>query len=1300
VAQNASTAWDGSYRFMASYPGFRSTGWGYGSRCTNTGTGADFLGICEGTFKLHLVPAENDPVNLSCAISNAPPSAHIPKEDIGEPVNVISGNVWLEETDAIIPGIGTGLRLVRRYNSLLANRGVGGAFGRGWTHTYEQNLTFPSIDVIKLRAANGESMWFEDFNADATYNALLPVLEASWIVHSGNVYTRYFKNGGSETYDSSGRLTSQSDPSSNAVTFVYDANGRLETVTDSGGRSLTLTYDATSKVASVSGPAGVMASYRYGATGPLETVSYPDGAGYTFTTDGAAQILSVVDASGRVVVTHTYDVNGRGLTSARPDGQERYTFYYLMQNTLVADANGNVTDYEWTSIRGLTPRITRVTGSCASCGGGATGETQSWTYDDNGSIVSYTDAQQNVSTFTYDAAGNLLTETTPSGTTTYTYDAQGRTLTVTRPGGGLTTYTHGPAGPLTITEKITNSQNRTTTLTYTSQGKLQTITDPRSKTTTLGYDSSGDLTSVTDPLTHATTFGYDSLGRRTTVTDGLSHTTTTAYDARGRVTRITDALSKSTDFGYDLSGLRTTVTDALRRTTTYNYDDYGRLVSVVDPLGGTTRYGYDAGSNLVSLTDARDKTTSFSYDVFNRVSAVTYPGGAQETYVYDDAGRLFKRRDRKNVITTYTYDTSGRLTGKSYSDGTTPSVTYTYDSAGRLATAANGTDTLTWTYDLAGQLLSEQSSKNSSTVANTFDLGGNRLTVSLNGTLFTTNAYDDASRLSTIARGTNVFTFGYDNANRRTSLAYPNSISTSYTYDDVSRLTNLTAALSGTTVTQSVYTYDAVGNRLTKTHPDYGETYEYDPTYRLTRVARGTTNFWQYGYDPIGNRLTAQVDQAVTTATYNDLNQLVSQAGGGLLRVRGHLNEPGTATVNAQPTRALPGNAFESTITATTGTNTIAVVGTDVSSNVASQSYQVSLSGGSATYSYDSNGNLTQKVEGTDTWTYEWDAENHLKRVLKNSVEQARFAYDPLGRRVEKVAGVTTTYTYDDEAILREISGATTLKYVHGPGFDQPLAQEDGGGVLGHVHADGLGSIVKTTNSAGAVTATRWYDAFGNLELGATNGFSFTGREWDSETGLYYYRARYYEPRIGRFLSEDPLGFHAGVNFYAYVDSRPTTLTDPSGMLAYLRCEVIPPGNYWGWKGLGLSLTGAKHCWIEVECAGKWQATYELQGPGKSGNPRGLPARGVPSAARSQGTTAAAIRNCNQSGPTCPSDCSFENEIERQYHAAGENRPTYFEGGPNSNSFVQRVIRNSGGAVSFPAGALPSSLNNATGVCP
>jgi RHS repeat-associated protein len=478
-------------------------------------------------------------------------------------------------------------------------------------------------------------------------------------------------------------------------------------------------------------------------------------------------------------------------------------------------------------------------------------------------------------------------------------------------------------------------------------------------------------------------------------------------------------------------------------------------------------------------------------------------------------------------------------------------ATYTYDSRGRLLTAANGTDTLAWTYDLAGQLLSESSSKNSSTVAYTYDLGGNRLSVSLGGTVFVTYAYDDASRLATITRASSNFAFGYDDANHRTSMTYPNGITTGYSYDDLNRLTRLKADLGATPITDFLYAYDNAGNRTRKQQLDYTEDYSYDPLYRLTGVERsaGLTGIWHYGYDTVGNRVTAQTNDSVLTSIFNEKNQLTNSSGGGTLKLRGTLNEPGTAKVNGSPARMLAGNVFEATIQATTGTNTFAVEATDQSANVTTKNYQVSVSATGAIYTYDPNGNLTQKVEGPDTWTYEWTAENLLKRVLKNSVEQARFAYDPNGRRVEKViGGITTTYLHSGLDVLREQSGTVRL-YVHGPAVDEPLAIDDGSGALSYYQADELGSVVSTTNSAGAIAQSRQYDAWGNLLTGATVGsYAFAGREWEPETQLYFYRARFYDAKIGRFLSEDPLGFQADGNFYRYVLDNPVNLIDPMGL--------------------------------------------------------------------------------------------------------------------------------------------------------
>ena len=185
-----------------------------------------------------------------------------------------------------------------------------------------------------------------------------------------------------------------------------------------------------------------------------------------------------------------------------------------------------------------------------------------------------------------------------------------------------------------------------------------------------------------------------------------------------------------------------------------------------------------------------------------------------------------------------------------------------------------------------------------------------------------------------------------------------------------------------------------------------------------------------------------------------------------------------------------------------------------------------------------------------------WNALNELIAVTKNAVIQASYSYDPQGRRVQKVAGsTTTTWTHSKHDILRQEEATASVtsisRFVHSGGIDQPLAQEDGTtGSLAYLHSDALGSIVRHTSSTGTSISSTTYNPWGDVSSGPPAGFAFTGREGDAETGLYYYRARYYDPRLGQFISEDELGRDTGTNLYAYVSGRVTLATDPSGYAA------------------------------------------------------------------------------------------------------------------------------------------------------
>jgi RHS repeat-associated protein len=216
----------------------------------------------------------------------------------------------------------------------------------------------------------------------------------------------------------------------------------------------------------------------------------------------------------------------------------------------------------------------------------------------------------------------------------------------------------------------------------------------------------------------------------------------------------------------------------------------------------------------------------------------------------------------------------------------------------------------------------------------------------------------------------------------------------------------------------------------------------------------------------------------------------------------------------------------------------------------------------STQYAYDLNGNRIQKTESGIITNYTYDDENRLVRITKGS-DVITYAYDPFGRRIEKnVNGVITRYLYDQGAIIAayDSKGSVTARYIHGLNIDEPLAIQLSKKNYFY-HTDGLGSIVTLTNSSGSTAQTYSYDSFGN---NTPNGsisqpFTFTAREYDSETGLYFYRARYYDPKVGRFVTKDPIGFEGGdYNLYNYVGGNPVNNNDPYGLFQW-----VNPITYW-----------------------------------------------------------------------------------------------------------------------------------------
>ena len=914
-----------------------------------------------------------------------------------------------------------------------------------------------------------------------------------------------FKDGSTRIFDGNGRLLSLADRNGNQTTIGYDGSNRIATVTDPAGRVLIFNYGnsaSPNQVSSIQDSVGTLANYVYDANNNLTQVTYADGSFLAMTYDSSNQLTNVTDTNGKTLETHTYDSSRRGLTSARANGVDAISVAYIPYGSPYAylgDSQGHYTSYYYNYVGG-EGLITSVSGSgCDSCG--ARGNS-SFTYDALGNRTSSTDALGRVTNYSYDLSANLLTKSTALNsnnlTWTYTYNGLGEILTASDPVGNATTNTYDGNGNLLSTTTPSPdgvTAGSTSTFTYDSKGEVITAKDPLANQSTIAYTPQGLLASVTDPANNRTSFTYDGRGNRLTTTDAANNTTSYTYDLLNHLTAITYPDSTTKRFTYDSRGRRNSATDQNGKQTTYAYDDADRLLSVTDAASNSMQYAYDTENNLLSLKDANSHSTSFAYDAYGRVTKTTFPSTLTESYSYDGVGNILSKTDRKGNTINYSYDALNRLTQKSYPSGTP--VSYTYDSLSRLTQSSDASGTYQFTFDNMGRLIGTTTNYSfltgkTFTTSYSYDAASNRTGFIDPENGSTMYAYDTLNRLQTLtppaAISAGSFGFSYDVLSRRTQMTRPNNVTTNYAYDNLSRLLSVLHQASGSTIDGASYTVDSAGNRTAKTDQRLAliTNYTYDSIYQLLAATQSGTTAESYTYDSVGNRLSSL---GVASYTNNSSNEL-------------------TATSNA-------------------------------------------------TYGYDSNGNTTSKADSTGTTNYTWDFENRLTGVtLPGSGGAVTFRYDPFARRIQKsfTQGTTTTTTnflYDADNLIEEVdpNGNVLARHAQGLTIDEPLAMLRSS-TTSYYHADGLGSVTSLSNTAGGLAQNYSYDSFGKQTSSSgslTNPFQYTAREFDGETGLYFYRARYFDPSSGRFSNEDPIGFRAGTNFYSYAANSPTNTTDPLG---------------------------------------------------------------------------------------------------------------------------------------------------------
>ncbi|HSU60203.1 MAG TPA: RHS repeat-associated core domain-containing protein [Bryobacteraceae bacterium] len=1028
------------------------------------------------------------------------------KISIGHPVDVSTGIMFETYEDVVLPGR-LSLSWKRQYSTALLISDPG-LLGQGWSTPYSCRLTrYPG--GFHLLGPEGDLQEFDDPAGAIGDGGILRSLGTFQDLRrdgSRYVLTRWSASGGSalrflfpEIAGSPMPLASIENFNGGAVDFFYDAANRLVRLEQRRERrALELEYDSSGllvlvNVVTASRKRYSAVEYEYDLQRRLTSVRAVTGHPERYVYDPGGRIVREIRRDGGVF-SFGYDAEGRCIRTSGLDHYDEKSFrYHDRANwTEVTDSLANVWRYEWNAsgqvVRSLSPR----------------GAVTTREYDEYGRIRAATDPRGGKTEFIFDERGDRSGIRLPDGREwNCRFDTQHQFLEITTPAGTVWNFEYDQRGRI---EHITHPAGLEWH--HVWRGEDMVITrNSNGGVWHYDWDEFGQLRRAVTTAGATVKREYNELGFCTAVLDSRHGDSRFEWNLAGRLLRSTNAAGISSTLIYDASGNLTRVGNEVAGMTTYRYGRCcGQLLEEVSPSGAVVKYKWSTEPNrLDAIVDPNGNEHIFEYNEDGYLVRELFPSGRTLLYNRNVAGDVDHRTNGAGETTRYERDICGRVLAAEFFDGSR--ADFKYDINGKLIGAINDSGKLSFQRDVHGRRTVEEFGKY--TIESAYDSSGHRTNRESSMGAQTSYEFDEYGRLLKLkVSPTAVLELEYDSAGREVRRLLPGDTVLAQSFDRTGRLLSQNVAPSPSASRYKPQSGDLISRK-----------YRYDFVGRLSEVVDVSGVSSSYSYGPAGH-LEAHDAAGLRESFKYDLNGNISFSERSSIL---SLNQ----VSNVEERREIgPGDRLA----------------------------QV----GNTSYIYDSDDRLIAKAEelpggGKRRWKYEWNALGLLGAVFTPSGEKWTYSYDALGRRIRKQStGVDIRYVWDGNAILHEIDhiSGRLATWTFSPRNFIPLAYQENGNLAFPV-TDSLGTPREFVSATGRIVWSARYSAFGEVEhLTAreiNNPLRFPGQWFDAETGLHYNNLRYYDPKLGRYISMDPVPLLGGLNGYAYGPD-PINWIDPFGL--------------------------------------------------------------------------------------------------------------------------------------------------------